>query len=107
MSAITGNEIYGEKVCKIRNHLDRMEKPYGGLYNVTINPNTGEFCGNKITLGASGDIFYEYLVKSWFQSNGTDNQAFRMYEQTFIASDRYLVRKSKSGLIETISLFFY
>lgn len=34
-----------------------------------------------VSLGALGDSFYEYLIKSWVMSGGTDNVARRMYDK--------------------------
>ena len=37
-----------------------------GLYPLFINPNTGKFTSDKsYTVGALGNSFYEYLIKSW------------------------------------------
>ena len=33
-----------------------------------------------VSLGALGDSFYEYLIKSWVMSGETDNVARRMYD---------------------------
>ena len=34
-----------------------------------------------VSLGALGDSFYEYLIKSWVMSGETDNVARRMYDK--------------------------
>lgn len=33
-----------------------------------------------VSLGALGDSFYEYLIKSWIMSGKTDNLARKMYD---------------------------
>lgn len=33
------------------------------------------------SVGALGDSFYEYLLKAWIQSNGTDSEARQMYDE--------------------------
>ena len=38
-----------------------------GLYPIYINPANGNFANNKITFGAMGDSFYEYMLKCWLQ----------------------------------------
>ena len=35
---------------------------------------------DHVSLGALGDSFYEYLVKSWFQSGKTDKLARKLYD---------------------------
>ena len=37
---------------------------------------------DHVSLGALGDSFYEYLIKSWIQSGKTDKQARKMYDDT-------------------------
>ena len=34
-----------------------------------------------VSLGALGDSFYEYLIKSWVMTGKTDNVARRMYDK--------------------------
>ena len=34
-----------------------------------------------MSMGALGDSFYEYLLKSWIQSNGEDIQALQMFQE--------------------------
>jgi len=38
-------------------------------------------CLDHVSMGALGDSFYEYLLKSWFQSGKTDTEARRMYDE--------------------------
>ncbi|KAK6056971.1 glycosyl hydrolase family 47 [Cooperia oncophora] len=79
LSYLTKAPIFLKKVKKVRDVLDRQEKP-NGLYPNYINPDTGKFTVNHhVSLGALGDSFYEYLIKSWLQSGKTDMQAKRMY----------------------------
>jgi len=47
-----------------------------------------------VSLGALGDSFYEYLIKSWVMSGKTDNVARRMYDKAVevcVNSYKYLV----------------
>ncbi|WKY12030.1 hypothetical protein Q1695_003525 [Nippostrongylus brasiliensis] len=98
LSQITGSPIFGKKVRKVRNALDKVEKPSGLYYNF-INADTGKWTSNKhISLGALGDSFYEYLIKSWLQSNKKDQQARRMYWEASDALRANIVFKSESGL---------
>ncbi|XP_054153998.1 mannosyl-oligosaccharide 1,2-alpha-mannosidase IA-like [Oppia nitens] len=98
LSSITGDMKYGEKVVKIRNLIENLDKVYDGLYINYIYPNTGKWGPDLISVGALGDSFYEYLIKSWIQSNGTDIQAFRMYNNAVKAIEKKLVQKSKNGM---------
>ncbi|XP_054153997.1 mannosyl-oligosaccharide 1,2-alpha-mannosidase IA-like [Oppia nitens] len=98
LSVATGDIKYKNKVMKIRSVVDNLEKPYNGLYRNYINPKTGQWGQDEISIGALGDSFYEYLIKAWIQSNGTDEQALRLYNNAVQAINNNLVKKSTNGL---------
>ncbi|KAH9493418.1 Mannosyl-oligosaccharide 1,2-alpha-mannosidase IB [Dermatophagoides farinae] len=60
LTALTGDQIYYNKIDRIQTILDSLPKP-NGLYPNYINPKTGKFGQKHISLGALGDSFYEYL----------------------------------------------
>ncbi|XP_070568664.1 mannosyl-oligosaccharide 1,2-alpha-mannosidase IA-like [Ptychodera flava] len=97
LSEITGNPIYREKVAKVRDFLDHIDKPNGLYYNY-INPKTGKWGNQHACIGALGDSFYEYLLKSWIQSDHTDEQAKRMYYASIEAIEKKLKQESSGGL---------
>lgn len=59
-----------------------------------------------MSLGALGDSFYEYLLKSWIQSGQTDNEAREMYDDAMAAIMEHMIRTSNTGLIYTSDLKF-
>lgn len=71
----------------------------------------GEFIGSHVSLGALGDSFYEYLIKSYIQSGNKDDQAYKMYKEASKAIREKMIFKSKGGLkyvfITKISIFLY
>ncbi|CAD6198877.1 unnamed protein product, partial [Caenorhabditis auriculariae] len=99
LSQLTGNSTYRDAVQKIRDALDRMPKK-NGLYPTYINTLDVNIPLRSIyTLSACGDSFYEYLLKSWLQSDRTDEQAQRMYWNASQAIVSTLLKKSsKSNL---------
>ena len=105
LSATTGDRKYAQKVHKIRQFLDRMTKPYDGLYMNYINPYTGYWGEDSISIGALGDSYYEYLIKSWVQSNRTDLQSRRMFDTAIDAIRKHLVQKSRSGIHRNSRLY--
>lgn len=50
-------------------------------------------------MGALGDSFYEYLLKSWLQSGQTDADARQMYDDAMEAIVNNIILTSPSGLI--------
>ncbi|XP_028412795.1 mannosyl-oligosaccharide 1,2-alpha-mannosidase IA-like [Dendronephthya gigantea] len=97
LSHITKDPVYAEKVKKVRDFVDKIDKPQG-LYPNYLNPRNGAWGQNHVSLGALGDSFYEYLIKSWIQSGKTDKQARKMYDDTIEAVEKIMVQKSQSGL---------
>ncbi|XP_078619706.1 mannosyl-oligosaccharide 1,2-alpha-mannosidase IA-like isoform X1 [Branchiostoma floridae x Branchiostoma japonicum] len=97
LTELTGNSVYLDKVKRVREVISELDKP-DGLYPIYINPKTGKWGQNHASLGAMGDSFYEYLLKSWIMSGKIDNNARRMYDQAMTAIDKMMVQKSASGL---------
>jgi mannosyl-oligosaccharide alpha-1,2-mannosidase len=95
---MSGDQRFKEKVVRVRKFLDSLSKPYDGLYRNYINPKTGEWGEDQVSVGALGDSFYEYLIKSWIQSNGEDLMARQMYDKSVDAIEKHLIQTSNSGL---------
>lgn len=102
LSKITGQPIYAQKVNKVREFLNQIEKP-NGLYPNFLNPRSGVWGSHHVSLGALGDSFYEYLIKSWVMTGETDNVARRMYDKAVEAIDSMLVRKSSPSNLTYIA----
>ncbi|KAF1751601.1 hypothetical protein GCK72_018155 [Caenorhabditis remanei] len=104
LSRIAQAPIFEKKVKKVRDALEKAEKP-NGLYSNYISPDTGRFTGSHMSLGALGDSFYEYLIKSYVQSNYTDRQAKNMYWDVSDAIQKHMIKVSKqSKLTYTVEL---
>ncbi|CAO1377523.1 unnamed protein product [Diamesa serratosioi] len=97
LSDITGNSVYRERVQNIRSVLKELEKPKG-LYPNYLNPKTGKWGQQHMSLGALGDSFYEYLLKAWLQSGQTDDEARDMFDDAMTAIIEHMVRTSAGGL---------
>ncbi|KAK3691350.1 hypothetical protein RRG08_036154 [Elysia crispata] len=98
LSTVTKEPIYREKVMKIRDFLQHMDKP-NGLYPNYINPRSGRWGQQHVSLGALGDSFYEYLIKEWLMSNKKDTVARTMYDEAMKAVYDKMLQTSKSGLV--------
>ncbi|XP_059056617.1 mannosyl-oligosaccharide alpha-1,2-mannosidase IA [Achroia grisella] len=97
LSEVTGRDVYKQKVDRIRDVLNNIEKP-GDLYPNFINPRTGQWGQRHVSLGALGDSFYEYLLKAWLLSNREDEQARVMFDTAMQAALDKMLRVSPSGL---------
>uniref|UniRef100_A0A674D2V0 alpha-1,2-Mannosidase n=1 Tax=Salmo trutta TaxID=8032 RepID=A0A674D2V0_SALTR len=98
LSELTNDSIYTEKVMNIRKHLNQLDKPRG-LYPNALNPVSGNWEQHYVSIGALGDSFYEYLIKSYLMSDRTDEVAKRMYYAALEAIENNLVQRSPGGLI--------
>ncbi|KAK7107386.1 mannosyl-oligosaccharide 1,2-alpha-mannosidase IA-like [Littorina saxatilis] len=97
LSAITGDKKYLEKVQKVRSVLNQLEKP-SGLYPNYLNPKTGKWGQHHVSIGALGDSFYEYLLKSYLLSGKEDLEAKKMYDGAVTAMLDKMMQTSKSGM---------
>ncbi|XP_055605865.1 mannosyl-oligosaccharide alpha-1,2-mannosidase IA isoform X1 [Uranotaenia lowii] len=97
LSDITGDSVYRERVQTIRSVLKDLEKPKG-LYPNYLNPKTGKWGQQHMSLGALGDSFYEYLLKAWIQSGHEDEEAREMYDDAMQAIIQHMIRTSQGGL---------
>jgi len=97
LSRITGDPVYANKVNRVREVMRSSDKP-NGLYPNYMDPRSGTWGQQHVSLGALGDSFYEYLLKSWIMSGKTDMNARKMYDEAMKAIEPALIRKSNSGL---------
>nr|XP_040145094.1 mannosyl-oligosaccharide 1,2-alpha-mannosidase IC [Ictidomys tridecemlineatus] len=97
LTELSGNQIFAEKVRRIRRVLRDMKKPYG-LYPNFLSPVTGTWEQHHVSIGGLGDSFYEYLIKSWLMSAKTDTEAKAMYYEALEAIEMYLLNVSPGGL---------
>ncbi|XP_058443510.1 mannosyl-oligosaccharide alpha-1,2-mannosidase IA isoform X4 [Malaya genurostris] len=105
LSDVTGNSVYRERVQAIRSVLKDIEKPKG-LYPNYLNPKTGKWGQQHMSLGALGDSFYEYLLKAWIQSGHEDNEAREMFDDAMQAIIQHMIRTSPGGLTYVSDLKF-
>ncbi|XP_055523662.1 mannosyl-oligosaccharide alpha-1,2-mannosidase IA isoform X4 [Wyeomyia smithii] len=105
LSDVTGDSVYRERVQTIRSVLKDIEKPKG-LYPNYLNPKTGKWGQQHMSLGALGDSFYEYLLKAWIQSGHEDEEAREMFDDAMQAIIQHMIRTSAGGLTYVSDLKF-
>lgn len=97
LSDITGNPVFRQKIEKIVKVLQQTARP-DGLYPNYLNPKTGRWGQQHVSMGALGDSFYEYLLKAWLQSGKADNDMRSMYVDAMDFATKKLIQKSNGGL---------
>jgi mannosyl-oligosaccharide alpha-1,2-mannosidase len=68
----TGNKEYDEKVSAVSKLVHGIQ--INGLVLEKINQYSVGFDQSKITIGAGGDSYYEYLLKQWLQTGKKENE---------------------------------
>ncbi|KAI9229088.1 MAG: glycoside hydrolase family 47 protein [Piptocephalis tieghemiana] len=86
LSQLTGN-------MTVMDYLAEKEPP-SGVYPLTIDIHSGKLTGDYLSLGARSDSFYEYLLKQWLQSNGTDDRALQMHYRTSRGIEELLLQRT-------------
>ncbi|KAG2373000.1 hypothetical protein C9374_012943 [Naegleria lovaniensis] len=98
LSELTGDNKYHAAVTKVMDEMIRT-RPQNGLFPHMYNLLSGRACSNRVTLGALGDSFYEYLLKQWLMNRGTKAaERYRMvYLETVKGIFNHLVKTSRKG----------
>jgi len=98
LSKHTGNKEYGRKATKVFEIL--KDKPTtDGLAPIYVSINNGNFVGSKITFGALGDSYYEYLLKVWLQGGKKETYMREMYDKAVQGvHDKLVQHTTPSGL---------
>jgi len=97
LAATTGKRKYADMVEKVIKSMEAIQPP-NGLYPIFIHNNDVDkpmFGNTKITFGAMGDSFYEYLLKVWLQSGREETTYRSMYDKAMDGLHRELVQRSK------------
>jgi len=89
----TGEKKYWDVVERIMTLMRRAEKP-NGLYPVFMSPSTGTWTSQKVTLGALGDSFYEYLIKQFLFTKKKEGYLREMFDSAALAIAGKLVQRS-------------
>ncbi|KAK9766542.1 hypothetical protein K7432_004302 [Basidiobolus ranarum] len=97
LTQITGKSFYFEKSQQILEILSQKSTPIRGLYPQYIDPNTGEFKSNTISMEKKGHRFYETLLKQYLFSVNTLEQYRNMYEQSMDALSSHLIYRNSQG----------
>ncbi|CAJ1358596.1 unnamed protein product [Effrenium voratum] len=94
LSHATGDDVFALKTMKFYDTVKNF-KSLEGLW-----PNCFEKERGKITLGADGDSFYEYLLKVWLQGGQQESEQFlkAMYDDAVRGVQKHMVRKGTDGL---------
>merc|ERR1711862_660238 len=99
LSHVTKDPSYAERANAF--YRIRKQRTYKGLW-----PNCWKSGRGKITMGADGDSFYEYIVKAWAQDSGKDDELWDMYDKAADSFAQFMVHKGQDNLKYIGTLFW-
>lgn len=98
LSHITGDPSFAKAVTEVSNLFHRLEKK-DGLAVIEVNPWFPSLTrGNVFSLGARGDSYYEYLLKTWLLTGKQDKQALHDYQTSIAGIRKHLVQHTTGPL---------
>jgi len=92
LSHATGDPSFAAKPDRFYDTI-RRQKSFEGLW-----PNCFMSGRGKITFGADGDSFYEYLLKVWVQGGQKEDSLWEMYDAAANAMEKHMVRKGQDSM---------
>ncbi|TFK38755.1 glycoside hydrolase [Crucibulum laeve] len=92
LAFLTDNDEYWEKAEGVMKVIKAARIP-SGLAPIFISAENGQFIMSEIRLGSRGDSFYEYLIKQYLQTNGTENVYREMYDDAMQAIHETLIQR--------------
>ncbi|KAF8226672.1 glycoside hydrolase family 47 protein [Tricholoma matsutake] len=93
LSYLTDNDIYWRKAENVIRVIKAARLPHG-LASVFMNVEEGQYALSAIRLGSRGDSFYEYLLKQYLQTNGSEAVYRDMYDNAMGAIHEHLIQKT-------------
>lgn len=99
LAKVTNKREYAKKTMKVIDLIYQLESK-SGLYPQYIkNEGSKPELGNnsRVSLGAMGDSFYEYLLKVWLQGGRTEHRYRSMYDRAMDGMHELLLQESTPG----------
>ncbi|KAF2077591.1 hypothetical protein CYY_001132 [Polysphondylium violaceum] len=97
LSETTGNPIWKEKADIILDTLTGFQTKMTGLIPTGLIPDGTGFCDQRISVGSSGDSYYEYLLKMWIYYDGKQDKFKQYYMQASDSILRFLYKRSNGN----------
>eukprot|EP00750_Incisomonas_marina_P017707 INCI2369.1.p1 GENE.INCI2369.1~~INCI2369.1.p1 ORF type:complete len:752 (+),score=136.84 INCI2369.1:60-2315(+) len=96
LSYLTGDPKYANAANKVMDVVAAATSKENGLVPIFIDPSSGKFqTSSRITLGARGDSYYEYLLKQWLITSKTEERFKQAYLESVDGMIEKLVKQSK------------
>ncbi|KAI9599577.1 glycoside hydrolase [Syncephalis fuscata] len=95
LSRLTGDPKYWQAAKTADEALERMES-WDGLLPLSFSSTEKSDGDGTYGFGASGDSYYEYLLKRWLQTSKTEPKLRARYDASIVGARRHLLGVSKT-----------
>ncbi|KAI8845230.1 mannosyl-oligosaccharide 1,2-alpha-mannosidase IA [Chytriomyces cf. hyalinus JEL632] len=98
LSDVTGNPVYAEKALYIYDQLNALDLLVPGLFPLFMNRDSLHVLGDgnvRVSIGAMGDSFYEYLLKMWLSTG--EGKYYDMHWKSAEALRTHMATVSSQG----------
>ncbi|KAG2434808.1 hypothetical protein HXX76_007693 [Chlamydomonas incerta] len=96
VSRLSGRPEFRETAMKTWPIIKSMPS-MDGLYCTMLNADMLSCNGNHYTFGAAADSTYEYMLKQWVLTNGTDEMCLEMYKKALGGMRRHMLTELWMG----------
>ncbi|KXZ54812.1 hypothetical protein GPECTOR_4g883 [Gonium pectorale] len=96
VTRISGRPEYRETAMVTWYQLAQMNN-MDGLYCTNLNGDSLTCNGNHFTFGAAADSAYEYMLKQWILTNGSDTICLDMYKRALQGMRKHMLTKLWMG----------
>jgi mannosyl-oligosaccharide alpha-1,2-mannosidase len=103
LAEVTGNQEMFNKVTKVFETVRKNNAMSDGLAPIYVSPQTGRFTTSRVTFGALGDSWYEYLLKCWLQGGKTEAWLRDMYDKSMDGMINKLLKRSHPSNLAYVS----
>jgi len=85
LAEVSGNPEMFTKSTKVFKTVKDNNAMSDGLAPIYVSPQSGRFTTGRVTFGALGDSWYEYLLKCWIQGGKTEDWLREMVRLFYLA----------------------
>ncbi|KAN0027656.1 hypothetical protein ACTFIU_010629 [Dictyostelium citrinum] len=97
LSKITGDPKYKEYSDGVVDALAASKPSIKGLLPIYISMDGQRFCSGRVSVGAMGDSYYEYLLKMWIYHDGREERYSTLFQESADAIIEHLYKVSAKG----------
>jgi hypothetical protein len=94
LGKVANKPAYVDVSTKVFKTLKEKNRMANGLAPIYVSPGTGRFTTNRVTFGALGDSYYEYLLKTWLQGGKKEAYIREMYDNAMDGVAKLLYKRS-------------